>query len=232
MLIEIHDKILEKYSHVQIGYLVAEVNINKFDPFVEKLKEGLSKHLQDQQVNSTNYILHPSISLWRKIYEEDFLVKTKTYPSSIEALLRRVLSGKTLWNICNVVDLYNCCSILTLSPMGGYDLGKIKGNVQIRYAEKGELFLGLGEREEIQTQPNHVIYADQEKVMCWLWNHKDAVATCIDNESKSILFFIDGFDNESVLESLQLLSMLLKNIQCVTTQMGILNQTSPKADVN
>ncbi len=217
---------------MQIGYLLARVSVRKNDLFVENLKEGLEKHLQKQGVNATNFVTHPSISQWRKIYEEDFQVKAKTYRSSIEALLRRVVTGKKIWNICNVVDLYNCCSILSLLPMGGYDLNKISGGITIRYAKEGESFWGLGEGKKITAQSTHVVYADDEQIICWLWNHKDSAKTCIDENSIYVLFFIDSFDYESVRIALTQLAENLTKIQCLPSESGILNQSSPQANLN
>ena len=166
MHVKIDPKVLEKYPQMEIGYVVAKVQVRPNDPVVEELKLSLLTHLQEKGINTTNFAAHPSISLWRKIYEEDFWVKPKTYRSSIEALLRRLVLGKSLWSICNVVDLYNCCSVLSLLPMGGYDLDKVNGVMSIRFAACGETFLGLGERQAISTQPTQVVYADDSRVMC------------------------------------------------------------------
>lgn len=227
MLISLEKEIVEKYQGVAIGYLVAQVSIKKTDSFVENLKHGLGKVLLEQNINATNFVNHPSLSVWRKIYEEDFQVKAKTYRSSVEALVRRVVTGKEVWNICNVVDLYNCCSIISLLPMGGYDLSKISGDIKIRYAKEGEEFLGLGEREKIETKPNHVVYADDERIICWLWNHKDSAETCIDENSKCVIFFIDSFDLSSLQTALKQLADNLKQIDCIPLDSGILNKDFP-----
>jgi DNA/RNA-binding domain of Phe-tRNA-synthetase-like protein len=229
MQIGIEDRILERYPGVEIGYLTARVSVKKSDPFVENLKQGLGEHLQAQGINATTFVTHPSIALWRKIYEEDFHVKAKTYRSSIEALLRRVVTGKDVWNICNVVDLYNCCSILSLLPMGGYDLKKVSGNIEIRFAKEGEPFRSLGSKETIAAQPNHVVYADDKNVICWLWNHKDSAETCIDENSEYVIFFIDSFDQIRMQDALKNLAENLEKIGCVPLESGILNKAAPQA---
>lgn len=228
MLVSIEDKILEKYPEVQIGYLLAQVTIKKSDPFVEFLKQKLGNYLQEQGINATNFAVHPSISQWRTIYENDFQMKAKTYRSSIEALLRRVVTGKEIWNICNVVDLYNCRSILSLLPMGGYDLKKISGDIKIRYAKEGESFWSLGEKERITTKSNQVVYADDQRIICWLWNHKDSAETCIDETSNCVLFFVDSFEQSRAQLALKELEEDLEKIQCFSLEKGILNRASPQ----
>lgn len=231
MLVSIDGAILENYPEVQIGYLVAQVSVKKSDPFVEELKQGLGQHLENQGLNATNFVIHPQIALWRKIYEEDFHVKAKTYRSSVEALLRRVVTGKDVWNICNVVDLYNCCSILSLLPMGGYDLNKISGDMVIRYAKDGEVFRALGVREKVITKSREVVYADDKRVMCWLWNHKDCAETCIDEASEYVIFFIDAFEESVVEDALKQLSENLEKINSTPLQMGVLNKSVAKVEI-
>lgn len=232
MLISIEAKVLEKYPNMEIGYLIAQISVKKSDPFVESLKEGLRGYLQKEGIHATNFAVHPSIALWRKIYEEDFQVKAKIYPSSVEALVRRVVTGKEIWNISNIVDLYNCSSIISLLPMGGYDLNKISGDIIIRYAYEGESFLGLGAKEKIAARSHHLVYADDKRILCWLWNHKDAAETCIDASSKYILFFIDSFDNDKVQVVLQQLADHLTKMDGLPLERGILNRKVPQMRLN
>lgn len=231
MHLHLEKQLLEKYPEVHISYLTARVRIKKSDPFVEDLKQRLKSHLHEQGINATNFTVHPAIAVWREIYEQAFHVKPKTYRSSIEALLKRVLTGKELWNICSIVDLYNCCSILSLLPMGGYDLQKVSGDIYIRFGKTGETFRGLGEREKVAVQPEHVVYADDERILCWLWNHKDSAETCIDEATESVLFFIDSFDRERMQSALKLLGENLEKIGCTPLEFGILNQANPQAEL-
>jgi len=228
MQIRIEDRLLEKYPDAHIGFLVAHVIVKKLDPFVESLKQGLQSHLQEQGILATNFAVHPAIARWRTIYEEDFHVKPKAYRSSIESLIKRVVTGKELWNICTIVDVYNCCSLLSLLPMGGYDLKKVSGDIQIRFGKTAETFQGLGEREAVDVQPDHVVYADEAKVLCWLWNHKDSAKTCIDETTESVIFFIDGFDYAQVHDALKQLRENLEKIGCSPLESGILNRDCPE----
>lgn len=231
MELSLDKEVLEKYPNAVIGYLVAKVVMKPSDPYVESLKGSLLTYLEALSINATNFAIHSSMSIWREIYEKDFQVKPKTYRSSLEALLRRVITGKEMWKICNVVDLYNCCSILSLLPMGGYDLKKVQGDIKIRFGKVGETFVALGAKEKIPVQSNHVVYADDERVMCWLWNHKDSRDTCIDEESEYVIFFMDAFDLESINKGLQLLKENLEKIESSVLEIGILNKEASIVEV-
>lgn len=231
MFLSIDEKVIEKYPLAQIGYLTAKVSVKQTHPFVENLKGSLAKSVQDRGINATNFVMHPNLAIWRKIYEEDFGISPKTYRSSVEALLRRVVTGKEMWKISSIVDLYNCISILSLLPMGAYDLKKIANQITVRFAHEGESFHGLGERQAIQAKTHQVVYADDQRLICWLWNHKDSAATCLDENSECVVFFIDGFDETSVLSALDLLEKCLQTMGCVSLERGILNQNFPGARI-
>ena len=67
-------------------------------------------------------------------------------PSS-EALLRRLLKGKDLYRISNVVDSCNLASLEFLLPVGMYDLGRIDGDVMLRTGREGEQYPGIRKGE-------------------------------------------------------------------------------------
>lgn len=64
--------------------------------------------------------------------------KPGRYRPSAEALLRRVVSGKGLYQINNVVDLLNLLSIDTGFSIGGYDLERIEGPVTMDIGRENE----------------------------------------------------------------------------------------------
>ncbi len=66
------------------------------------------------------------------------------YRVSAEALLRRVVKDKGLYQINNVVDLLNLVSISSGFSIGGYDADKIYGNIVMGIGEKDEPYEGLG----------------------------------------------------------------------------------------
>ena len=69
------------------------------------------------------------------------------YRPSSEALLRRVVQGKGLYNISNVVDLSNLGSIETGWPYGVYNRAAISGEIRLRLGSAGEKYEGIGKRE-------------------------------------------------------------------------------------
>jgi DNA/RNA-binding domain of Phe-tRNA-synthetase-like protein len=68
------------------------------------------------------------------------------YRPSSEALLRRVVQGKGLYNVSNVVDLTNLGSIETGWPYGVYNRKAISGKICLRLGLPGEKYEGIGRR--------------------------------------------------------------------------------------
>jgi len=81
----------------------------------------------------------------RKMFRGWGLDPSKYRPSS-EALLRRVVAGKGIYSISNVVDLTNLGSIETGWPFGVYDAAAIAGEVCFRPGVTGESYEGIGRR--------------------------------------------------------------------------------------
>jgi DNA/RNA-binding domain of Phe-tRNA-synthetase-like protein len=68
------------------------------------------------------------------------------YRPSSEALLRRVVQGKGLHRVSNVVDVGNLLSIETGWPLGCYDRARIRPPVVFRHGTTRERYEGIGKR--------------------------------------------------------------------------------------
>jgi len=66
------------------------------------------------------------------------------YRGSAEALLRRVITGKGLPRISNVVDIINLVSVESRLPIGLYDLAHVQGDIVFRVGREGETYKGIG----------------------------------------------------------------------------------------
>jgi DNA/RNA-binding domain of Phe-tRNA-synthetase-like protein len=66
------------------------------------------------------------------------------YRGSAEALLRRVIAGKGLPQINNVVDVINYVSVESRLPVGLYDLAHVQGDIVFRAGRAGETYKGIG----------------------------------------------------------------------------------------
>jgi DNA/RNA-binding domain of Phe-tRNA-synthetase-like protein len=89
----------------------------------------------------------------RAMFREWGMDPSKYRPSS-EALLRRVVQGKGLYRVSNVVDIGNLGSIETGWPFGCYDRSRIQQPIEFRHGLAGESYEGIGKQTwHLQGRP-------------------------------------------------------------------------------
>lgn len=66
------------------------------------------------------------------------------YRPSQEALLRRILQGKGLFQINTVVDINNLVSLRSRHSVGSYNAERLQGAVTFRIGRQGESYKGIG----------------------------------------------------------------------------------------
>jgi DNA/RNA-binding domain of Phe-tRNA-synthetase-like protein len=133
----------------------------------------------------------PRIACWREAYRR-FGGAPKKNPCSVEALLRRVLRGDTLRPINPLVDLYNSVSIERVVPVGGEDLGAVRGDVALCRAGDHEPPVRLlGDAEARPPHPGEVIYRDDLSALCRRWNWKEADRTKLTAATRDAVLVIE-----------------------------------------
>lgn len=232
MKLAIGENIFKDFPEAKIGWLRAGIAGASGSAIVADMKAGLEKRLNDIGISADTLSLHPDVRRWREVYSK-MGVKPSKYRSSLEALLRRVFKGD-IWSVSPVVDCYDCVSALNLLPMGAHDVSKLSGPMTLRYAHEGEKFYPLGAGDSvIECSPKHVVYADAEKVCCWLWNYRDTRDACVDENTEEALFLVDcAFDTEwrSIDEGLEELAAALGSIGCRPGARGVVSASEPEME--
>jgi DNA/RNA-binding domain of Phe-tRNA-synthetase-like protein len=130
---------------VKLGVVEAEdVNIVSVDPDLVKLMDtACARKRQEFTVESLAEA--DSIRAVRAMFREWAIDPSKYRPSS-EALLRRVVQGKGLYRVSNVVDIGNLGSLESGWPFGCYDRSKIEPPIALRHGTTGESYEGIGKQ--------------------------------------------------------------------------------------
>lgn len=95
----------------------------------------------------------------RAMFREWGMDPSKYRPSS-EALLRRVVQGKSLYRVSNIVDIGNLGSIETGWPYGCYDRSRIHSPIVFRHGAAGEFYERVG--KEMWHLEGRPVLADSE----------------------------------------------------------------------
>jgi DNA/RNA-binding domain of Phe-tRNA-synthetase-like protein len=139
------------------------------------------------------------------------------YRLSAEALLRRVVQGKGLYRVNNVVDLLNLVSVSTGFSIGGYDAGKIKGEAVFGIGRENEPYEGIGRGElNIESLP-----AFRDNLGAFGTPTSDSVRTSVTWNTKRFLMIIIDFGALPELEDATELAVNLLKKYAGATNMEI-----------
>ena len=120
----------------------------------------------------------------------------KRYRNSAEALNRRVLQGKGLYQINNVVEVNNLISLDTGYSLGSYDLEKLEGDIVWKPAGDGVHYHGIGkEAVNIEFLP---VLSDRQG---FFGNpNSDSTRAMITPQTTQLLMCVFGFGGAQSLQ--------------------------------
>ncbi|MFF4437970.1 B3/4 domain-containing protein [Streptomyces sp. NPDC001621] len=133
----------------------------------------------------------PRIEAWHTAYRS-FGTNPRRVRPSVDALGRRLTKKGAMPRINPAVDSYNTVSVRHGLPAGAFDLDRVTGDVEIRYADGTESFTPLGDPGTVETpRPGEVVYADTTGVLTRHWNHRDAHRTRVTEDSAHVTFVLE-----------------------------------------
>jgi len=172
-----------------LTFNIEGVKVEKINVELEKFKNAIMKHVREK------YDLESlkDVSTFRAY--RDFFWKAEIDPTKIrpaaEALIRRILGGRDIPHINTLVDAYNLASIKTEIALAAFDADKVKGNLLMRFAEKGEEFLGIGMEKPMLLQGGEIVVSDDEKLVA-IYPYRDADSTKITEKTKNVMLLVCG----------------------------------------
>jgi DNA/RNA-binding domain of Phe-tRNA-synthetase-like protein len=107
---------------------------------------------------------HPRVRPWRTRFQA-MGVSGKSFPSSIEAMLRRAMKGGELFQINPLVDFYNAVSLCHVVPAGGFALDQLRGDLDLRLTRDGDRFTALDGVDPLAVPAGEVAYADDDEIL-------------------------------------------------------------------
>ncbi len=187
---EYSEKIRERFPGLNVlTNRIEEVNVEKKSEELEKFKgEVISKVQKKRDLEELK-----DVSIFRK-YRDFFweidIDPTKTRPAS-EALVRRVLQGKTLPTINTLVDAYNLASLKAEIPLAAFDNDTLKGELTMRFAKNGEKFHGIGMNKPKKLNGGEIVISDSEKLIA-IYPYRDSEETKITTNTNDVLLMVCG----------------------------------------
>jgi DNA/RNA-binding domain of Phe-tRNA-synthetase-like protein len=204
-ILHIDTLLKEHCPNIRLGLLYAEITVREESPVLWQLMldeaEKRSASLTTEDISKI-----PTVAAARKAYK--LLGKDPSrYRPSAEALLRRIVSGKGLYAVNNVVNLINLISFKSGFSIGGYDPDSIQGDIVFGKGLDSDHYEGLG-RGLLNIENLPVL---RDEISAFGCPTSDSERTGIRNNSKSCLWVFFDFDCNPDLEKyLQEASELLE----------------------
>jgi DNA/RNA-binding domain of Phe-tRNA-synthetase-like protein len=144
MMFEIHisAEIKNILKECRLGFVISDVVVEKTShTLLNAIKNQIMQIRKNYTIDEVSSL--PLIGETKNAYR-DLGKDPSRYRPSAEALTRRIIQGKDLYEVNNVVDLLNLVSIRTGFSIGGYDIDHISGKVLLTTGGDNEPYDAIG----------------------------------------------------------------------------------------
>lgn len=193
--ITISANLKEKFPKLRLGCITCRVHVMPSDKRILALSENIFAKVCDE-LDIGDISLKPAIRETKEAYR--ILGKDPSrYRPSAEALTRRIVKGKDLFWINNIVDILNLISLESGFSIGGYDADKIQGAVEFGVGQADEAYQAIGRGEfNIENLP---LFRDQ--LGAFGSPTSDSQRTMVSMRTTRFLMVIIDFAGNEMLDS-------------------------------
>ncbi len=194
MKLTIDQKIFDTFDNPRIAVTVIRnannrADISAFEHGLQALAAALETEYAQQAVSQL-----PKIAAWRAAYRV-FGVKAKDYPSSVEALYKRVAKGGGVASINPLVDIYNYISLKHMLPAGGEDIDKMTGDLRLTYATTDATPVTVLGKDAAQAPAEgEIIYEDDMGTICRRWNWREVARTVLTSDTTNCILVLEALN--------------------------------------
>lgn len=196
---------------LRLGCVEASVRVEASSPgLLSEIEQKLTSLQQSLSIEEISKL--PAIEASRRGYRACGKDPAR-YRLSAEALLRRIVSGKGLYQISNVVDQLNLVSVMSGFSIGGYDAEKIVGRIRFGIGELHEPYTGIG-RGELNIE-NLPVFRDE--LGAFGTPTSDSERTGVTDSTRRFLMILIDFEGSNELEKAKLMAIGLLKDHCQAT---------------
>ena len=172
----------------------------------------------------------PEIQAWRRAFAKMGLKPTQ-YRCASEALLRRLRKEGALPQLHPLIDVCNAASVAFAIPVAVFDISKITGRLEVRYAAGDEEYLTFSGQAE-HPSPHEVIFADQAgQVHARRWTNRQSGLSAVRASTATALIVAEAMHDSASSDVPALIAAVaeaLTAIWSVTPVAAVLSQSSPQ----
>ena len=172
----------------------------------------------------------PEIRAWRRTFARMGLKPTQ-YRCASEALLRRFRKEGTLPELHPLVDVCNAVSLAFAVPVAVFDVSKISGSLEVRYAAGDEEYLTFGGETE-HPSPHEVIFADDARqVHARRWTNRQSGLSAVQASTATALIVTEAMHDTASSDVAELIATVaaeLSAIWSMTPAVTVLSRSAPR----
>jgi len=190
----ISDKLKQVCSNIRLGVIQSDIKYEKKNKLLwYEIKQAVSQiknSLSQNQIAELSVIRHT---------RDAYLALGKEparYRCSAEALLRRVIQGKELYQINNAVDIINLISLLFYFSIGCYDYNKLTEPIVFDIGKEKENYQAIG--RGMMNIAHLPVFRDSRGAFGSPTS--DSERTMVTSMTKNILVAIIDFNGDNSLE--------------------------------
>lgn len=206
MNIKISNDINQRIANIHFGCIQADVKIDSFNQDLWDIILLESQKIKEKIHSNSDISKIPTIKATREAYKKTGKDPSRYRPSA-ESLIKRIVSGKELYQINNVVDIINFISFKTGFSIGGYDFDKISGEILFDIGKNTDVYEGLG-RGFLNIEGLPIFRDSLGAFGC---PTSDSIRTGVTENTTDFLMIIMSFDSlEGLQEAVDETVLLLK----------------------
>lgn len=202
--IQINKKLKELCPHLKLGCIEAHVKVEKSNiSLLNEINDCTKNIIKETKLEELSSVIQ--IKCGRELYKALGKAPGK-YRMSSEALIRRILQGKGIYQINNIVEINNLISLKSKLPVGSYNIENLKEYITLTVGEKDAKYKGIGK---------DIINIENLPVLCDSLGPfgsptSDSERAMITPSVSHIVMIIFSFDSSEINKYLDFAEYLLK----------------------
>jgi DNA/RNA-binding domain of Phe-tRNA-synthetase-like protein len=172
----------------------------------------------------------PEIQAWRRAFSRMGLKPTQ-YRCAAESLLRRFRIDGALPQLHPLVDLCNAVSLAFAIPVAVFDVSKITGYLDVRYATGDENYLTFSGTVE-HPGAREVIFSDQAgQAHARRWTNRQSGLSAVRHSTTHALIVAEALHDSAPSDVPELTAAIageLRAVWSVTPTVTVLNESAPR----
>jgi DNA/RNA-binding domain of Phe-tRNA-synthetase-like protein len=208
-------EVFDKLPTYYVGVVIAE-ELNNQSP-IEEIGRQLDAAAQSfsEEFKDINVKEDPRIVPYRDAFRK-LQINPNKFMCSIESLAKRAQKKGALPHINPAVDLGNAVSLENCIPIGAHNIDAFENaEMEVRFALEDDAFQPMGTEDHEKPDAGELVYVSGHTVKTRRWTWRQSEDGKITEETRNILYPLDGFTDINLPKVMQAQQELQKRLEAL-----------------